>query len=114
MCGDCCEDIYLTTSKRRLRELLTEDTATEDNRANARFVLAHWHGGVRAGKGATHHWACDAFDAETRLCTAHDDRPPICSGYPWYGNEPRVTVGLLEPRCTYVTRTRVELRRKAA
>jgi hypothetical protein len=52
------------------------------------FVVEHWHGGVRAKGGATDGWDCDAFDPLTNLCTAHADRPPICSGYPWYGKDP--------------------------
>lgn len=31
---------------------------------------------------------CDAFDTATRACTAYADRPPICSGFPWYGRDP--------------------------
>lgn len=43
---------------------------------------------------------CDAFDPVTRACTAYEDRPPICSGYPWYGKAPNRSK-LLNPACSY-------------
>jgi hypothetical protein len=44
---------------------------------------------------------------DTRTCTAHDDRPPICSGYPWYG----LLAGSrwLDPPCSFHADTRVNL-----
>jgi Fe-S-cluster containining protein len=33
-----------------------------------------------------HAYRCDRFDEETRLCTAHADRPPICRAYPTRDN----------------------------
>lgn len=111
-CGDCCESIFLSSSKRRMRYLLA-NSPTEANRQDAEFILKHWHGGKRAKGGGTRGWSCDAFDPDTRLCTAHATRPPVCSGYPWYGRQPVVSTGLLEARCTYVTRTPVMLRSAA-
>jgi Fe-S-cluster containining protein len=43
---------------------------------------------------------CDAFDPDTRECTAYEDRPPICSGYPWYGKTPD-RERLLDPCCSF-------------
>ena len=46
--------------------------------------------------------ACDRFDAESRLCTAHDDRPPVCQDFPWYGQEPTAQKATtLSERCSY-------------
>lgn len=36
----------------------------------------------------THFYSCDLFDPETRKCTDYRNRPPICAGYPWYGDLP--------------------------
>lgn len=33
-------------------------------------------------------YECDAFDPVARVCTAHDTRPQICSGFPWYTEPP--------------------------
>ena len=39
-----------------------------------------------------HYFACDAYDSESHLCTAHEERPGICRGYPWYGREPTAEI----------------------
>lgn len=61
-----------------------------------------------AGKGV---WTCDAFDPVARLCTAHAERPPMCSRYPWYGRppssyqhdtDPARTVRWMGARCSYL------------
>src|ERR1035437_5115249 len=121
-CGDCCEKIYLTGShtKKDLQYLYkTSDPRIDDNWerwktksgykeaereeriekwVNANFILDHWHrvqgGGTNTG------FSCDAFDSVTRLCTAHDERPPICSGFPWYGKPPNPKTNL-HKRCVF-------------
>jgi Fe-S-cluster containining protein len=40
-----------------------------------------------------HAYQCDRFDAVSRLCTAHDERPPICRAYP-------ILLNVLPARCT--------------
>jgi len=40
-----------------------------------------------------HAYQCDRFDPASRLCTAHDDRPPICRAYP-------IALNVLPDRCT--------------
>lgn len=42
------------------------------------------------GHWPIYHLRCDRFDSHARRCTAYADRPPICSGYPWYGREPSI------------------------
>lgn len=58
----------------------------------AKFVSKNWHviDGPEDVNDPEGSWkaTCDYFDKNTRLCTAHDDRPPICSDYPWYGQAP--------------------------
>ena len=49
------------------------------NYEDATFILQHWHD---LGDGDS---LCDRFDPETRLCMAHDERPPICQDFPYYG-----------------------------
>ena len=66
-------------------------------RANAEFISAHWH------PLGDHEYRCDRFDASHRLCAAHEERPPVCRDYPWYGSEPaeRGPDGMI-PRCSYL------------
>jgi Fe-S-cluster containining protein len=67
--------------------------------SNAPFILEHWH---RSGGGGTRTlYACDAFDVDTRLCTAHAERPPICRGFPWYDRPPAARKVRLPERCSF-------------
>lgn len=99
-CGNCCERIPLNTTKTALRKQKPE---TEKGRANRSFVLAHWTWVGRWGKQQV--YSCDAFDPVTRQCTAHDERPPICREYPWYGRSPNKEQLMAEPEklgsCSY-------------
>ena len=47
---------------------------------------------------------CDAFDPATRLCTAQENRPPVCRDYPWYGKDPAGSGSgpLLYRECSYL------------
>jgi hypothetical protein len=52
------------------------------------FIRVHWTAtGVVTGDGSRL-WVCDRFDPVGRVCLAHEDRPPVCRNYPWYGREP--------------------------
>jgi len=107
-CGDCCESIWLAAE---VVDVLVEawenphgsfvaTTALADR--NYTFLLEHWHLVERASSGAAR-LSCDAFDAVHRLCTAHDDRPPVCSDFPWYGRPPGAHggAGSISKRCSY-------------
>jgi len=65
-------------------------------RVNADFIAVHWTPAA-GGEGC----ACDMYDRDSRLCTAHDSRPPVCSGYPWYGHDPDSGVSL-PLQCSYL------------
>jgi hypothetical protein len=61
-----------------------------ETRHNADFMLEHWQvvsTAERQQQARTVRLSCDAFDRETRLCTAHADRPPICYLFPYYGGD---------------------------
>jgi Fe-S-cluster containining protein len=78
---------------------------------SAPFAQAHWHEiPDYPGLGPEQVCAvrCDAFDLDTRECTAYADRPPICSGYPWYGKAPD-RERLLDPWCAYQADVRILL-----
>jgi Fe-S-cluster containining protein len=51
-------------------------------RADADFIAAHF------AEHCDGLWTCDAYDPEHGTCTAHEDRPPLCRDYPWYGEQP--------------------------
>lgn len=110
-CGDCCRVICVNLTKRRMREGTVED---------AMFVLKHWHRISRAearlrNPGVLPHppdhyyYECDAFDAEQNLCTAQDDKPMVCKGFPWYGRDPNDSALKGLSRCSFWTDVPAEL-----
>jgi Fe-S-cluster containining protein len=50
-------------------------------------------------RGDVHWYACDRLGADGK-CTAYDERPLVCRGYPWYGAEP-TRMPLPDPECGY-------------
>lgn len=61
-----------------------------DTKKNATFASRHWQlvGSTVEGGVKYFGFACRFFNKSTRLCEAHDKRPPVCQGYPWYDGEP--------------------------
>jgi Fe-S-cluster containining protein len=96
-CGDCCDPVNFTMSPGEITAKLADPYLAGINRQSLEFANTHWHL-IRRGE-----YKCDYFNADTRLCTAHDKRPPICSRYPWYEDEPKLTGtgAYLSPRCSY-------------
>jgi Fe-S-cluster containining protein len=72
-----------------LREVLRDGKLKGNMVLDAKFILKHWRA-FRVKRDGKTQWrySCDMFDTVTRKCTAHKDRPPICSNYPWYGKKP--------------------------
>jgi Fe-S-cluster containining protein len=105
-CGDCCESIWMNSTKADMRKRLRDASHTSNNVENARFILNHWH--RQSGIGKTARWACDMFDPVSRLCTAHDSRPPICRDFPWYGREPHLID--ISKRCSFWADLPAEMR----
>jgi Fe-S-cluster containining protein len=94
-CGRCCDPVITSFDPREKKE-----------GPSAEFIQAHWKviDILDEATSGTPFWrsACDQFDRETRLCTAHEERPPICSGYPWYdGNRSRTKDHPLDPGCAF-------------
>lgn len=46
------------------------------------------------------YYRCRNFDETTKECAIYDHRPPACSHYPWYGNEPHPNMAI-PPQCGY-------------
>lgn len=90
-CGDCCETIHFPSMERvaEIAEFAKHEgpknweETLDNNVIDALFILENWK---LNDDGITYH--CLAFDEENRLCSAHNDRPPVCRGFPWYGKEP--------------------------
>lgn len=103
-CGDCCDRPFIPVSRGQLTAWLANPRVAGAFRRDAVFLDNHWHpDGVRLGQDepGLYYYRCDAFDRESRTCTAHSERPRVCSGYPWYGKGP-VTGKVSNPRCSYL------------
>lgn len=112
-CGDCCEIAFLPWTKTDMRRKLIEgDFSSENSQADVKFILKYW---TRLNKKESHDrlyeimgyhtsdkylYTCQKFNRETRECEAYDERPPVCSNFPWYGNEPDDGSGL-PLKCSY-------------
>lgn len=120
-CGDCCEDIVITLGSAGFTAIVSTAGGMSTGRVqrdggrllaaagrymrDAVFIRTHMEptGDVVRVSGdgwseVRQIWRCLKFDADERTCTAHDDRPLMCSNYPWYGGEPTGTA--INPRFT--------------
>lgn len=109
-CGACCRVIALDQPPEELHALATL-TRILGIPSDAQFAAAHWRPLTRAEAmernpfytsrlGPEHYlYTCDEL-AEDGRCRAHDERPLVCRGYPWYGENPR-RMPLADPECGY-------------
>lgn len=95
-CGACCDPVWFPFGPADLRQL-----NERVNDANVRFAVAHWHATGEQSDVAGHAYQCDFFDHETRLCTGHEERPPVCRGYPWYDEPPGMRLVVLPSGCSF-------------
>jgi Fe-S-cluster containining protein len=106
-CGMCCERVYLHTDAVKLLLVAAEGTGDERSRLDAIFTTRHWHwNGETSGQDFV--LTCDAFDAVTRRCGVHEDRPPVCRDFPWYGQEPTKRGHNLPACCGYLADVGIE------
>lgn len=116
-CGACCDPVWLAMDPLEVARCLALDAAgrrfsTREGEVNVRFIAEHmtplvpqpesYYDGEPAATSGHTAWRCDKYDPVSRLCTAHDDRPPICRGYPWYGDEPRGNATAVLPGCSHL------------
>lgn len=90
-CGHCCDPVGFNLDEGlpqlylRWLAYYGDDTFELDGsqwEKDPAFIIKHWS---KTNDGYTQ---CDKFDKATRTCTAYDERPPVCQGYPWYGRAP--------------------------
>jgi Fe-S-cluster containining protein len=75
------------------------------------WILTHWEP-VGLGKRwlasdgkwyQDYKYRCKSYDPVHALCTAHDDRPPVCRHYPWYSQGPtRAKARKMGGQCSYL------------
>jgi Fe-S-cluster containining protein len=128
-CGKCCEAIrlvdfspeYLHNGAQNIRLKAENGEKLEDWERDYLFLDEHWHPitedeaflrnpmlrmqkeyGLVNRKDLSY-YSCDMYDAKSHLCMAHDKRPTVCSGYPYYGREaPSEYFTWYSPTCGYI------------
>jgi Fe-S-cluster containining protein len=118
-CGDCCDQIWLPAAKiTSIRAAIDagdpESRISADMRADCEFIETHWTVEERSLDGQDLRYVCDRFDAEARLCTAYEQRPPVCTNFPYYGRTAIPAPDRLPSRCSFAFDVAPELRRSDA
>lgn len=105
-CGDCCDPVHLAVDQRdlvdRWREYVADGGQQPQAGSDIAFILAHWTELEHKDIGTT--YRCAFFDPDTRMCTAHDQRPPVCRDFPFYdqpGNPQNLESRADGPWCSY-------------
>jgi Fe-S-cluster containining protein len=99
-CGDCCDPVWFPLGPADIRQGSVTATSAP-HAANLSFATRHWSATGARDEDGRHAYRCDAFDVVSRRCTAHDERPPICRGYPWYESGPDAHSPRLPERCAF-------------
>lgn len=107
-CGLCCERIAIGWNPEEVEDMVAGwENPGVNVQEDVAFIKKHWS--LIDPKPTDHvmssayYAKCDMFDVENRLCMAHEDRPPVCKGYPWYGNDPKeyIKKTTLYPQCSF-------------
>lgn len=102
-CGLCCDRILLGFDPQDRAAQRLAGPLEPWEKHQYEFLRDHW---TVLSHDESCVVRCDRFDPATRECLAYDDRPDICSGYPWYGHDPLSRMNkdvrqVLPPQCSY-------------
>lgn len=95
-CGNCCEAIFLSLSK---KDIIKQSPI--ENGGDAAFIINNWTRISQATalkinpylklwtrkKEKSYFYKCNKFNPETRLCSIHKERPRVCAKFPLYGRK---------------------------
>ena len=102
-CGKCCIAIFMPIS---LEAIQTMNCIRFDKE----FILEHWSSITEAEairrnpeipSGAPWYYECDMFDDNTNLCKCYDNRPYVCTNFPYLNVDFKPTVPLYWKGCGY-------------
>lgn len=112
MCGKCCEVIALPIPPEHL------DPASGMRYVDSKFMFENFVPvDAETARSINPHiiieseellngteqyfYTCKQYDKENKLCMAHEQRPHVCSGFPWY-NKPIHNIALrMHMSCSY-------------
>lgn len=93
-CGRCCEVISLGFSMDALVSGKVIPALPYDGEFIKKYwkeltPIEAWH--INPDKTffpGRHYYKCTKYDKFRHTCTAHKFKPPVCEGFPWYGQAP--------------------------
>jgi Fe-S-cluster containining protein len=113
-CGKCCDPVILLFDpQERAAERLGSDEELEPwAQHQYEFFRDHWRSestfedDLDGERVTVHRVRCDQYEAATRTCMAQEAKPDVCSGFPWYGRDPRSAANepiaaSLAPQCSF-------------
>jgi len=109
-CGACCRVLTLQQSPEEIQATAAV-TKVLGIPSDAIFAAEHWHPQSREDAMRRNPYYTSRLPADAYLywcdrlgddgsCTAHDDRPLVCRGYPWY-DQPVRAMELADQNCGY-------------
>ena len=109
-CGACCRVIMLGESPVEVQQMAAL-TRVLGIPSDHQFAAEHWRPLTRADAMRlnafyasrlppdAHLYTCDRLGGDGQ-CTAYDERPLVCRGYPWYDKPPK-RMPLPDAECGY-------------
>lgn len=94
-CGSCCDPVTLTEG---FIHMLFERIGPLDQQGQ--WLTEHWEP-LRTNADGVTVLRCINYDVETRRCLAYASRPPVCSMFPFYGEDPASTERMVKNVCGY-------------
>jgi Fe-S-cluster containining protein len=90
-CGHCCDPVFIdfdvwTQVMEKARRYDATEVELGDNWDDHLFIAGHMRP-VGASNGQVM-LKCRFYDRDHQACGAYEKRPPLCRGYPWYGDDP--------------------------
>ena len=114
-CGSCCRAIWLPVSYCEMIERQVQRGRFVGT--DVEFILRWWNPisetlafvinpylktWVRKDdQPRGYYFECTRYDHAKKICTAHSERPPVCSNYPWYNDGPRSGFQFYSLKCAY-------------
>ena len=110
-CGACCRVLTLAQSPDEVRRMAVL-TRVLGIPSDSQFAADHWRPLTREEAmqrnafytsrlpADAHLYTCDRLGDDGR-CTAYEERPLVCRGYPWYDQPPK-QMPLADPECGYL------------
>ena len=110
-CGACCRVLTLAQSPDEVRRMAVL-TRVLGIPSDSQFAADHWRPLTREEAmqrnafytsrlpANAYLYTCDRLGNDGR-CTAYEERPLVCRGYPWYDQPPK-QMPLADPECGYL------------